>query len=301
MHLILTGATGLVGSAVLDAMIKTKDITKISIISRRPVKMAEDAKDPRINVILHKDFEKYDSELLNQLQGATGCVWALGISQNAVGKEYVFLSPLFFLHKTPILTIVTKREYVKITKDFPLAAAAAFETLPLSSPSSSSPSPDQNKEPFRFIYVSGEGTTTTPLSSKPLLSRLTTPWFAIIKGQAELALSQLSSPTFVPFSMRPAFIDAAAHPAIHPYIPKVSGLYTLSNCVLGPPIRAGYKKMWSPTEHLGKFLVEMAMGKWDETIRKEAEASNGNGFEKLEGGSVVVGNEGWRRIASLEG
>ncbi|KAK3484989.1 uncharacterized protein B0T23DRAFT_53827 [Neurospora hispaniola] len=276
MHLILTGATGLVGSAVLDAMIKTKDITKISIISRRPVKMAEDAKDPRINVILHKDFEKYDSELLNQLQGATGCVWALGISQNAVGKE----------------------EYVKITKDFPLAAAASFQTL---SPSSSSSSPDQNKEPFRFIYVSGEGTTTTPLSSKPLISRLTTPWFAIIKGQAELALSQLSSPTFLPFSMRPAFIDAAAHPAIHPYIPKVFGLYTLSNCVLGPPIRVGYKKMWSPTEHLGKFLVEMAMGKWDKTIKKEAEASNGKGFEKLEGGSVVVGNEGWRRIASLEG
>ncbi|EGO58728.1 hypothetical protein NEUTE1DRAFT_38537 [Neurospora tetrasperma FGSC 2508] len=276
MHLILTGATGLIGSAVLDAMIKTKDITKISIISRRPVKMAEDAKDPRINVILHKDFEKYDSEVLNQLQGATGCVWALGISQNAVGKE----------------------EYVKITKDFPLAAAAAFQTLP---PSSSSP-PDQDKQPFRFIYVSGEGTTTTPLSSKPLLSRLTTPWFAIIKGQAELALSQLSSPTFLPFSMRPAFIDAAAHPAIHPYIPKVSGLYTLSNCVLGPPIRVGYKKMWSPTEHLGKFLVEMAMGKWDETIKKEAEASNEKGFEKLEGGGmVVVGNEGWRRIASLEG
>ncbi|EAA30145.1 hypothetical protein GE21DRAFT_5389 [Neurospora crassa] len=277
MHLILTGATGLIGSAVLDAMIKTKDITKISIISRRPVKMAEDAKDPRINVILHKDFEKYDSELLNQLQGATGCVWALGISQNAVGKE----------------------EYVKITKDFPLAAAAAFQTLPPSS--SSSPSPDQDKEPFRFIYVSGEGTTTTPPSSQSPLSRLTTPFFAIIKGQAELALSQLSTSTFLPFSMRPAFIDAAAHPAIHPYIPKVSGLYTLSNCVLGPPIRAGYKKMWSPTEHLGKFLVEMAMGKWDETIRKEAEVSNGKGFEKLEGGSVVVGNEGWRRIASLEG
>lgn len=298
MHLILTGATGLIGSAVLDAMIKTKDITKISIISRRPVKMAEDAKDPRINVILHKDFEKYDSKVLNQLQGATGCVWALGISQNAVGKEYVFLSPLFFFTKPPKLTIVTKREYVKITKDFPLAAAAAFQTLP---PSSSAP-PDQDKGPFRFIYVSGEGTTTTPLSSKPFLSRLITPWFAIIKGQAELALSQLSSPTFLPFSMRPAFIDAAAHPAIHPYIPKVSGLYTLSNCVLGPPIRVGYKKMWSPTEHLGKFLVEMAMGKWDETIKKEAEASNEKGFEKLEGGGmVVVGNEGWRRIASLEG
>lgn len=87
MHLILTGATGLCGSAVLDDMIKRKDVTKISIISRRPVKMAEDSKDPRINVILHKDFEKYDAELLNRLEGAIGCVWALGISQTQVGAE----------------------------------------------------------------------------------------------------------------------------------------------------------------------------------------------------------------------
>ena len=87
MHLILTGATGLVGSAVLDAMIKTKDISKISILARRPVKMAEDAKDPRINVIIHKDFENYDSEVLRKLKGATGVVWALGTSQTAVGKE----------------------------------------------------------------------------------------------------------------------------------------------------------------------------------------------------------------------
>ncbi|KAK3338929.1 hypothetical protein B0H65DRAFT_284950 [Neurospora tetraspora] len=286
MHLILTGATGLVGSAVLDAMIKTKDITKISIISRRPVKMAEDAKDPRINVILHKDFEKYDSDLLNQLRGATGCVWALGISQNAVGKE----------------------EYVKITKDFPLAAAAAFQTLPSSGPSGPSSSPassspesqSQPQQPFRFIYVSGEGATTVPLDSQPLLSRLTNPWFAIIKGQTELSLSQLySTPgTFLPWSMRPGFVDPSSHPAITPYIPKPPFLVNLAGCVLGPPIRAGYKKMWSPTEPLGKFLVEMAMGGWDETIRKEGE-TGGKGIEKLEGGGVVVSNEGWRRVAGL--
>lgn len=83
MHLILTGATGLCGSGVLDAMLKAKEVTKISIISRRPVKMAEDSKDSRINVILHQDFEKYDA-ILSQLQGATGCVWALGISQTQV-------------------------------------------------------------------------------------------------------------------------------------------------------------------------------------------------------------------------
>lgn len=87
MHLILTGATGLVGSGVLDAMLKMKDVTKISILSRRPVPMADDAKDPRVNVIINKDFEKYDPTLLSQLSGATGCVWALGISQTQVDKE----------------------------------------------------------------------------------------------------------------------------------------------------------------------------------------------------------------------
>jgi uncharacterized protein YbjT (DUF2867 family) len=89
MHLILTGGTGLVGSAVLDAMLKMKDISKISILSRRAVKMAEDAKDPRVNVIIHNDFTKYDAAVLKQLEGADGCVWALGIAQEQVSKESV--------------------------------------------------------------------------------------------------------------------------------------------------------------------------------------------------------------------
>lgn len=89
MHLILTGATGLIGSSVLDAMLKTAEVTKISILSRRPVAMAENAKDPRVNVIIHKDFLNYDSEVLSKLQGASGAVWALGISQTKVSKEYV--------------------------------------------------------------------------------------------------------------------------------------------------------------------------------------------------------------------
>jgi hypothetical protein len=87
MHLILTGATGLLGSAVLDTMIRMKEVTRISVLSRRPVEMAIYAKDPRINVIIHKDFETYPSVVLDQLKGATGVVWALGISQTQVGKE----------------------------------------------------------------------------------------------------------------------------------------------------------------------------------------------------------------------
>lgn len=85
MHLILTGATGLVGAAVLDNMLAQESISRISILSRRPVQMAEGHEKAR--VIIQKDFRIYDEALLEQLKDAQGCVWALGVSQNAVDKE----------------------------------------------------------------------------------------------------------------------------------------------------------------------------------------------------------------------
>lgn len=87
MHLILTGATGLVGSSVLDAMLKNTNISKISILSRRPVPMAKDSGDSRVRVITHRDFGSYEPEVLDQLKDAEGCVWALGISQTKVNQE----------------------------------------------------------------------------------------------------------------------------------------------------------------------------------------------------------------------
>lgn len=86
MHLILTGATGLVGTAVLHQMLATEGITRISILSRRPVAMAEGHED-KAKVIIHKDYKNYPKELLDQLKDAHGVVWAQGISQMQVGKK----------------------------------------------------------------------------------------------------------------------------------------------------------------------------------------------------------------------
>lgn len=85
MHLILTGATGLVGSGCLEVMLTNKAITKVSILSRRPVPMTKG--HSKANVILHKDFNEYPQQVMQQLEGATGCVWALGISVTDVSKE----------------------------------------------------------------------------------------------------------------------------------------------------------------------------------------------------------------------
>lgn len=85
VHLVLTGATGLVGSAVLHHMLENQQISRITILSRRAVKMAEGHED-KAKVVIHKDFKTYDQALLDELKDAQGCVWAQGVSQNDVSK-----------------------------------------------------------------------------------------------------------------------------------------------------------------------------------------------------------------------
>ncbi|CAI7581811.1 unnamed protein product [Penicillium bialowiezense] len=254
MHLILTGATGLVGSSVLDAMLNNAAISKISILSRNAVRMAEDAKDPRVHVITHKDFESYQPELLDQLKDADGCVWALGTSQNNVNAE----------------------QYVKITKDFTMAAANAFSTIKPSNP------------PFRFIHVSGEGATQEPGRFAPI--------FARVKGETESLLGKLSeeNPNFRVDSVRPAFVDPASHNAIKPYLPSggwVEAVTKVGIALLAPGVRCFYKSMHSPTQHLGPFLTDMAMGRHETKLQ-------GPGVFKL-GGGFVVENVGMRRVLGL--
>jgi len=87
MHLVLTGATGTCGSAVLKYCIAEPGITRISILSRRPVVQAEG--QPKVKVLIHDDFTKYPSSVLEELKGAQACIWALGVSQTAVSKELV--------------------------------------------------------------------------------------------------------------------------------------------------------------------------------------------------------------------
>jgi uncharacterized protein YbjT (DUF2867 family) len=91
MHLILTGATGLVGSAVLHHMLITPSVSQISILSRRPVPQAEG--HSKVNVIIHADFNEYPQSVISQLKGAEGVVWAQGISVTKVTKEYCSFPP----------------------------------------------------------------------------------------------------------------------------------------------------------------------------------------------------------------
>lgn len=94
--------------------------------------------------------------------------------------------------------------------------------------------------------------------------------------------------------MRPAFVDPATHDAIKPYIPSsgATGIVPkLGLALLAPGIRCFVKSMHSPTEDLGSFLTEMAMGRYEAKLE-------GPGAFRL-GGGYVIGNSGMRRILEL--
>ncbi|KAI0393479.1 putative nucleoside-diphosphate-sugar epimerase [Xylariaceae sp. FL0594] len=275
MHLILTGATGLVGSAVLDAMLKTKDISKISILSRRAVKMAEDAQDPRVHVIIHKDFAKYDDPaVLKQLQDADGCVWALGIAQEQVSRD----------------------DYIKITKDFALAAATAFSSaIAAQSSNNNNTDPDrqQSGRPFRFVYVAGGLTTTQPGRFTPFQAR--------VKGEAEVGLAKIfgskqdpspGSRSMRGYSVRPYAVDMEGHDAITPYVAPRPYSHRVAGYFLTGPIRRFAKDYWAPTQQLGPFLVELAMGRYE----NPAEVGVTKGIEVLDGGFTIWENDALRKV-----
>ncbi|KAL6874461.1 hypothetical protein HDV57DRAFT_519635 [Trichoderma longibrachiatum] len=213
--------------------------------------MAEDASDPRVNVIIHKDFSRYDSEVLSKLQGASGAVWALGVSQMKVSKE--------------------------ITKDYPLAGAEAFSKLA------------PNSGPFRFVFVSGQGSTQTPGRFASL--------YSITKGEVGAALSQMriTNPRLLADAVGPGFVDAKDHAAIRPYLPNQGLFVEGSKMLLRKPIEVGAKWLHCPSEPMGRFLVGMALGKYEARLQAgEVE------FETLNGGLRIIKNVAMKQLVSQD-
>lgn len=98
MRILLTGATGFVGSEVLAQALKDPAVESITVLSRRP----SGVRSPKLKEIILKDFTDY-SRIGKELQ-ADACIWCLGVSQTQVSKD----------------------EYVKITFEYAMAAARAM-------------------------------------------------------------------------------------------------------------------------------------------------------------------------------
>ena len=77
MKIVVTGATGFKGEAVVRACINDPRISKIVVLSRTDI--AEDlSKNSKVQVILHDDFLTYPASLTDRLKGAEARIWCVG-------------------------------------------------------------------------------------------------------------------------------------------------------------------------------------------------------------------------------
>jgi uncharacterized protein YbjT (DUF2867 family) len=82
MKIIVTGGTGLVGAEVLREAILNPEITEVTALVRKPLRV----KHPKIREVIHKDFLNYDS-LTTVFKEYDAFAWCLGVSQSQVTPE----------------------------------------------------------------------------------------------------------------------------------------------------------------------------------------------------------------------
>lgn len=100
MKILLFGATGSAGAAVLDACLAASSVAEVRAITRRPLMHTS----PKLRSFVHKDFLDY-STVEDAFRSVDACLFCLGISATQAPQE----------------------EYRTITYSYTLAAANMFK------------------------------------------------------------------------------------------------------------------------------------------------------------------------------
>lgn len=79
---LMTGATGMVGSQTLSLLLEDTRVGKVISIGRRKTGVTH----PKLYEIVHKDFKDF-SGLADELTGIDACLYCLGVYQSQVSKE----------------------------------------------------------------------------------------------------------------------------------------------------------------------------------------------------------------------
>jgi uncharacterized protein YbjT (DUF2867 family) len=71
MKIIITGATGRIGGAALQAALSNPTITGVVVLSRRDIGVNH----AKLQTIIKKDYTQYAADELAKLEGAEACIW----------------------------------------------------------------------------------------------------------------------------------------------------------------------------------------------------------------------------------
>jgi uncharacterized protein YbjT (DUF2867 family) len=190
MNILLFGASGTAGGAVLQACLDTPVVKEVRVVVRRPLGWT----NAKLWEVVHADFLDY-AAVIDAFRGVDACLFCLGISVTQVSKE----------------------EFVKISHDFPVAAA---KMLMAQSPEAA------------FHYISGAGTRAE-----------STTFWSKVKGQTENELMQLAGAV----CWRPAFIDAEPSASL----PKIYAVLRPALRLLKP-----FRTLYVSGEDLGRAMLQ---------------------------------------------
>ncbi|KAF2484498.1 hypothetical protein BDY17DRAFT_129826 [Neohortaea acidophila] len=136
MKILLTGATGFIGTEILEQSIKHNYIQHIYCLTRTELD-PKYSTHPKVTQILHDDFSQYPDYLLDKLAsyGVEGCIWTLGRRYDKYAD---------------------KSEAEKVEIHYRIQAANAFANALATKLDPNAP-PMKQKFPFRFVFISGWG------------------------------------------------------------------------------------------------------------------------------------------------
>jgi uncharacterized protein YbjT (DUF2867 family) len=74
MKLIVSGATGLIGSEIIRQALRNSSVTEVVALARKPVAIDDSSASKLKNVVI-RDYAEYPDEVKAQLAGADACIW----------------------------------------------------------------------------------------------------------------------------------------------------------------------------------------------------------------------------------
>ena len=147
MKIVIVGATGMIGGAILRRAISEPAITSIVALTRRalPEDLSEDTKTKSLTM---RSFDAYPDDVLEKLKDAEICIWYLLVLESHYVHSKLYRSMGGRMEQFPDAKIAHLANV-----DYLLVAAKTFaEKL----------APVLERKKFRFVYCSGAFTAQDP-------------------------------------------------------------------------------------------------------------------------------------------
>lgn len=75
MKLIITGASGYVGSEIIRQCLQSPQVTSVVAVSRKPIPAPDSSVSARLKSVVVENYGNYTEDVKTAFEGASACIW----------------------------------------------------------------------------------------------------------------------------------------------------------------------------------------------------------------------------------